>query len=746
MARELSKSLILDGVAASEAIDSSGEQLLIDGLDISELEQQRGVLNFEHRGEKDEGASANDIIGAITYAKKIFSEKDCANDRQRSYWDRVKLPFLYIQAELFDAENHPGAVAAAALIRYYNRRKLPILMRYSIEGSTLERDGNVLKRCVARRVAATLKPCNRTCFSGVLSDSATDESSADSLESLARSEHPTRQLLGFYELEVNPVVADPVELLKNSLETLREMAALTKAITAGGYNGAPDTLTGGSALQCEEVSPEKERTLRNRSLAALRDWDRRGDFRTFLKSRLQDASESFINHFVGLVDDFHLRKQQTLEGDLWKALQGKIQNAHKPTLDRLRELNIQLQKATEPPAPVTPVAPAPQPQQPQLHPLNSSIPAGLHKFRDMHVTPGEVEITHGIYTGSKLRLMGQHGEHLYVKPKQASPDDAVSLQKLPIVDLGRTYKMTAPPRTYVAPELVDANQHAVDPHNRSFEQKALVHGMDLKRRVQGVESEAEGMSSRNSPDQSGWFESAHGKTAYVKPGPAKHTWDWGDKGWSNPELHEQFSVPHREALYHNLAHDFFGMGAHVPTTSVFNHPTTNEPMSAMERLHEASHFDSDNDDHGFAISQAGNSGALDKLAMMDIILGQHDRHHGNYMMTDQAPYVHHIDNGLMFNHSPAEHNHSEVPGYLENYFKNSTHSDYYSKMEESPIHPHAAQWVLGLNSEDLHNRLVQAGVPAPFARASKHKLEAFQQMMWKGDHPTRGEMLEIGKT
>jgi hypothetical protein len=732
MVRELAKSMVLDGIAASSAIDSSGEQLDIDGLDITDLEQGLGVLNYEHRGDKDEGASSNDIIGAITYAKKIHGEKDCANARERSYWDRVKLPFVYIQAELFDGEGHPGAVAAAALIRYYNRRRLPILMRYSIEGSTLEREGNVLKRCVARRVAATLKPCNRTCFSGVLSDdqgSPTEESSSSDLESLVRHEHPTRRILGSYELEVNPVVVDPVQLLKDSLESLREAAALSKAISAGGYAAAPTSLAGGSALQAESVSTE-ERTLRNRSLAALRDWDRKGDFRKFLKSRLPDASQSFINHFVSLVDDFHLRKQQTLEEDLWKAVRGKVSTAHAPTLERVRALTAELKKATEPPPP---------PAEPQLKPLAQETPAGLHKFRGQQVHPGEVEVTSGIYQGSKMHLLGQHGEHLYVKPMTAAEDDAKSLKKLPIKDLGRTYRITRPPKNHLEPHLVHAGQHADPKHSRTPAQQQLMHGIDLNRRADGVESQFPGQSGFKTPHLSGWYQSAYGKLGYVKPEPTRGDFKW-DR-WSRPELQQQFSAGDREALYHNLANDFFGLGAHVPTTASFVHPKTGEKMTISERVPNAAHYDNDNDDHGFALQQAGQNGSLDKLAMMDLVLGQADRNPGNYMMTEHAPFVHHIDNGLIFNHQPSPDNKSEIPAYLGDYTKLAGEG----ALQQSPVHPHAAQWVLGLNPDDLHNRLVAAGVPAPFARASSHKLQALQQLMWNGRQPTRGEMLKIGE-
>jgi hypothetical protein len=325
MAQNLKKSMVLDGIAASEAIDSSGEILDIKGLDISSLEEGTGVLNYEHRGDNSEGASANDIIGHITYAKKIFGPDDCANDRELSYWNKVNLPFVYIQAELFDSEGHPGAQAAAALIRYYQRRKMPILMRYSIEGSTIQRDGNKLKRAIAKRVAATIKPCNRSCESGVLSDDKAEaEKSKDALADLVRFENPERRSLGGYEGEFEPVVADPLESMRDAIESLKEVNALNKAMSVGGGEGAPMSLTGGAALQAESIDGEKRKKfLKNQVMAAVRDWRGRGDLQKFLKHRLPDASDDFIEHFAKLVDDYRLKKMMELEDNLAKAVAGK---------------------------------------------------------------------------------------------------------------------------------------------------------------------------------------------------------------------------------------------------------------------------------------------------------------------------------------------------------------------------------------------------------------------------------------
>jgi len=160
---------ILDGVFASEAIDTSGEILDVAGCDIGSLVQE-GTGNWEHRGKKDAGHSPLDILGRIVYAHKIFGPQDCLNDRQKHFWNLVRLPLIYGQVRLYNGAGHPAAAALAAQVRDHNANDEKILCRFSIQGATLEKKGKRLTRTVARDVAITIKPCNKSCESGLLQD------------------------------------------------------------------------------------------------------------------------------------------------------------------------------------------------------------------------------------------------------------------------------------------------------------------------------------------------------------------------------------------------------------------------------------------------------------------------------------------------------------------------------------------------------------------------------------------------
>lgn len=282
--------LKIDGIATSEHIDSSGELLLIENHDISDLVEGKGVLNFEHSNKHE------DIVGAIIYAKKILKKSDCENERQRKYWDFVKKPFVYIIGELFDDQEHPGAIAVAAMIRYYAAKKEKMLIGFSIEGATLERDGNVLKETVGRRAAITLRPCNKTAIADLYED-AKNEEIKKSIEFMSKNVDETISSL---QLD-SSILEEKSEINVNTL--FKYLEDLNKTLTAGMGNVAPSALVGGAALAVEDLHGKK-----NRLKAAVRDWNRKRPLKEVVKAALPEVSEDYIDTFVDLAEDLALKK------------------------------------------------------------------------------------------------------------------------------------------------------------------------------------------------------------------------------------------------------------------------------------------------------------------------------------------------------------------------------------------------------------------------------------------------------
>lgn len=306
----MSTGLLLDGVFASEAIDSSGEILDVKGIDISDFDEGKGVANYEHQGHDNENNQGQEIVGKVVFSKKIFKASDCSNERESLFWSKVKIPFLYGIVRLYDGAGHEGAKALAAIIRDSHANNEPIIVGFSIEGSTLEKDSktNRLKTTIARRVALTLRPCNKTAVAGLLADPNAPE--------------------GY---EKNPVAADLLAMVPVTSTKKGEHAdprftrlggseaiygtEVSKAMAAGNYNAAPGTLTGGAALQVED------RSLRANALAAYRDWDRVTPFKKFLKARLPEASDEFLDHFNDIIEShiFRVKKAEEVLAEMAKA-------------------------------------------------------------------------------------------------------------------------------------------------------------------------------------------------------------------------------------------------------------------------------------------------------------------------------------------------------------------------------------------------------------------------------------------
>jgi hypothetical protein len=317
-------SMIIDGIAASEAIDSSGEILDVKGCDITSFETGVGLLNYEHRGDKIPGASGLDIVGKIVYAKKIFKKDDCEDKRQEAYWDSVKLPFIYIKGRLYDGSDHEGAKALAAAIRDAVTHNEPVLARFSIEGSTLKKEGQRLARTIAQKVAITFKPANKSASSGMISDPQgktpiTEKQAEKTLlsqlldEDTIKSDIPGEQRLGGYTADARgmEVKEDPAELLKSAIDGLK---ALLKTTTGGSGEGAPSGRINSDALAREDdrlhrgrgqLKQDLRAAVRDRPLSARID---KGEMLKFFKAKLPDVDASFLEHFTDLVDDIRTRQ------------------------------------------------------------------------------------------------------------------------------------------------------------------------------------------------------------------------------------------------------------------------------------------------------------------------------------------------------------------------------------------------------------------------------------------------------
>jgi hypothetical protein len=145
--------VLIYGIAATESLDRTGERVMLNGMDIQHVR----AFNDEHQSKH-----CFEILGAVQASKKIYSERDCEDQYQLKCWNLVRKPYLYVYGEIADQDGHPNAQAAAALIKFSTRHpEMPV--GFSVEGATLEREGNMLTKTKVVNISLTVKPANTEC-------------------------------------------------------------------------------------------------------------------------------------------------------------------------------------------------------------------------------------------------------------------------------------------------------------------------------------------------------------------------------------------------------------------------------------------------------------------------------------------------------------------------------------------------------------------------------------------------------
>jgi hypothetical protein len=185
---------LIDGIAASEALDTAGERLSIEGVDISSLPVS-GQLNWEHKND-----TPAQMVGKILVAKKIFTEADCESERMLYFWNKIKMPYIYIIGELYDSVGHDGAKQIASMLRYDSAarqagRTGKNTISFSIEGSKLDTKGADIKRSIARKVTCTALPANHTAIAEEMPKDANMAKKSKQTNSLLKQEDISAEIL-----------------------------------------------------------------------------------------------------------------------------------------------------------------------------------------------------------------------------------------------------------------------------------------------------------------------------------------------------------------------------------------------------------------------------------------------------------------------------------------------------------------------------------------------------------------------
>jgi hypothetical protein len=279
-----------------------------------------------------------------------------------------------------------------------------------------------------------------------------------------------------------------------------------------------------------------------------------------------------------------------------------------------------------------------------------------------------------------------------------------------------SYQVTVQPKLVRAQTQVDSKKHGHPTLHGSEAQHDLIHGIDFAKKVGSSGPRHRGATSERAPDVTGWYQSDEGHLAYVKPHYDAMNAEEDDR---------DFGVTHREAAYSRLAHDFFGLGEHVPVSTVFRHPVTGGWYSAQKRV-EGEHYSPTSMYHKEMLGQLARSGQLDKLGLMDMLLHQTDRHWGNGLI-DKDGVLQHIDNGQAFSKS-----HISQPKTNDFWSIGHSYNDG-DRWYVNPLHPSAVEWLRSLDPQKMAEQMDRLGVPKEERDESVRRLIETKKRVGRGN-------------
>lgn len=328
-------------------------------------------------------------------------------------------------------------------------------------------------------------------------------------------------------------------------------------------------------------------------------------------------------------------------------------------------------------------------------------PSRVIHFLGHPIIPGRARTSRGDY-----HLVFDAGTHYLALPPKGN--DVVSLPKR---KEGTHFQVVEPLR-HISDKVLDSTVHGVSTYNTTPEQHSLIHGADVTQWA----AEAPRHAVQGSEDGR-WVRGGHGRMAYIKA-----------------------SEPEREAIFHNTARDFFGLGQHVPPTAVFDHPATGKRHSIQEMVGNAQHYNHKNPRHRQILKRLDASGDLDKLALMDGTMGVWDRNKHNYVLSKDS--LHLIDNSSTFSQiqSPPDYWASNMAG------PNWEYAPSYPGVQEKlnaelrkPLHSSAVEWISHLDAKKLEDHLHRQGAAPRIIKERGRRIRALQGLVLATDgKPTRG--------
>ncbi len=200
------------GLASNQITDQQGETIIQKGMDLTPIDQKKGVLNWDHK------KGPENTIGLLDG----YSQGENG---------------LYVEGRLF--KNHTKAVAVKEIMDSLDGEDRG-RMGLSVEGQILERDPanpKIIKKCRISAIALTMNPVNTETYASLVKSMSGD--------------------IEFDATEENIVEEENKEVVFTADQVV---AMLQKALGVGeGYTQAPNKLSDGDAMATSDMSGKKKK-------------------------------------------------------------------------------------------------------------------------------------------------------------------------------------------------------------------------------------------------------------------------------------------------------------------------------------------------------------------------------------------------------------------------------------------------------------------------------------------------------
>lgn len=312
----------------------------------------------------------------------------------------------------------------------------------------------------------------------------------------------------------------------------------------------------------------------------------------------------------------------------------------------------------------------------------------------VRVKPGEVQFT----SGKVLPLLEEHPDHFITM-------DAGEYRKLPKEHQNKDWSVIVRPKTISKEKSIVNDDNFVGFPDEN--QKALVYGLDIDHPKRMKISE--GIHSEVALTPPYVIEGLNNNHVFIKHNPDPQT----TSDWCGPQDGVEEFPPHvREEAFHSLAKNVFGLN-NVPTAVALKTPFGD--AVAQEWTNGQHVFDSNSTEAQHTLDSL-DPDEVHKSMLMDFILGNEDRHEGNFKVESHKypPELKLFDHGFAFGHEYQPPQTWSKPEYIS---KKNVRNDVSSGVRS---------WLRGINPQSLETYLSKYRVPQGIAQSVLNRLTALQ--------------------